>query len=115
MQRLMFGRVHNSSVGITVTIQIIKFTRFDKPKMISFKRNIILLFAIMSLIFDNVASITQRTICNYNIFRYTNTNTIITFILRYNFIIFICLIPYTKRTFKMLKIKFMVAYLLFLL
>lgn len=107
--------VHNSSVRITVSIRIIKLTHFDKSKMVSFKRNIILLFAIMSLMFDNVANITQRTICNYNIIHYTNTYAIITFILRFTFIIFICLIPYAKRTFGMLRIKCMIAYLLLIL
>lgn len=87
MQRFMFESVYNSSVG-TVTIRIIKLTHFDKPKMVSFKRNIILLFAIMSLMFNNVANITQRTICNYNIIRYTNTYAIITFILRFIFYYF---------------------------
>lgn len=108
---LCFRAVHNSSFRTTVSIRIIKLIHFDKSKMVSFKRNIIL-FAIMSLMFDNVANITQRTICNYNIIRYTNTFAIITFILRFTFIIFICLIPYAKRTFGMLRIKCMIAYLL---
>lgn len=60
-----------TSVGARITIRIIKATYLRTPKMI-FKGYIILMFAITSLMFNNLTSITERTIGDFNNILYIN-------------------------------------------